>query len=106
MKDRFKYEKFPSFVDLDDTIHLASYPLKNYQNTQYFIEVSVGTPPKKFRVIPDTGSSNLWLYSSKCNALPCWYHKTYNHRQSKTYVKRGDQFKITYGSGSVRGFES
>jgi hypothetical protein len=72
-------------------------------NAQYFIEATVGTPPQTFTVVPDTGSSNLWMYSSKCWSLPCWYHATYNGSKSSTYEKDGQVFDITYGSGGVKG---
>lgn len=64
-------------------------PLKDYMNTQYFAEVEVGTPPQKFTVVPDTGSSNLWMYSKKCTDIPCWYHTTYDASASSTYQADG-----------------
>jgi len=72
-------------------------------NTQYFAEVEVGTPAQKFTVVPDTGSSNLWMYSSNCWAVPCFYHDKYDSSKSSSYKKDGRAFKITYGSGSIDG---
>jgi hypothetical protein len=77
--------------------------IKDFANAQYFIEVEVGTPAQTFTVVPDTGSSNLWMYSSECWSLPCWYHKTYNHKHSSTWKKDGEKFDIQYGSGGVKG---
>lgn len=72
-------------------------------NAQYFINVDIGTPAQTFTMVPDTGSSNLWVYSHSCWSVPCWTHKTYDHKKSSTYKADGETFDITYGSGSVKG---
>jgi len=77
--------------------------IKDYSNAQYFVSVDIGTPAQTFTMVPDTGSSNLWVYASKCWSVACWSHKTFDNTKSSTYKKDGAVFKIEYGSGGVSG---
>mmetsp|Transcript_32830 Transcript_32830/g.32053 ORF Transcript_32830/g.32053 Transcript_32830/m.32053 type:complete len:311 (+) Transcript_32830:20-952(+) len=81
-------------------------PLGDYENTQYFIQADIGTPRQSFTVIPDTGSSNLWVYSSKCDSYVCTYHENYDSDKSSSYVADGQDFYISYGSGDIEGYTS
>ncbi|KAH8045199.1 aspartic-type endopeptidase [Aureococcus anophagefferens] len=74
--------------------------IKDYQNAQYYGEISVGTPPQNVAVVFDTGSSNLWVPNKKPFLSK---HAIYENKKSSTYVKNGTEFKIQYGSGPVSG---
>ncbi|XP_041028254.1 aspartic proteinase-like isoform X2 [Juglans microcarpa x Juglans regia] len=92
-----------NFNDLETNIVY----LKNYFDTQYYGEIGIGTPWQSFTVVFDTGSSHLWVPSSKCVfSIACYLHSKYRARLSSTYTKIGKHCKIPYGSGSISGFFS
>ncbi|CDR97262.1 eukaryotic aspartyl protease family protein, putative [Babesia bigemina] len=78
--------------------------LFNFENNQYFGEIEVGTPPSKFVVVFDTGSSQLWIPSKQCSSNGCARHRQFDSTQSSTYREPApgsvaSNAYIQYGTG-------
>jgi hypothetical protein len=78
-----------------------SVALSDYQNAQYYGPIQVGG--QTFKVIFDTGSSNLWVPGKKCKGKTCLLHPRFDESKSKTFKPDGREFKVQYGSGPVEG---
>lgn len=66
--------------------------------TYYLLNMTLGTPPQPFMVQIDTGSSDLWVPSRIIQ------FNGFDPRDSSTYKKVGDNFKINYVKDSAEGF--
>jgi saccharopepsin len=77
--------------------------LHNRMDAQYYGQIAIGTPPQYFTVLFDTGSSNLWVPSVKCESKACQSHARYDVLESTSAVATDDPFKIQYGSGKASG---
>mmetsp|Transcript_16137 Transcript_16137/g.47030 ORF Transcript_16137/g.47030 Transcript_16137/m.47030 type:complete len:456 (-) Transcript_16137:122-1489(-) len=75
--------------------------LANYIDLQYFVNLSVGSPPQTITSIIDTGSYELVVFSSSCKG--CGLAGAFNHAGSSTHRLGVLVTQLTYGSGDVEG---
>ncbi|NXD77687.1 PEPE protein, partial [Halcyon senegalensis] len=82
---------------------VATEPLLNSLDVEYYGTISIGTPPQDFTVVFDTGSSNLWVPSISCSSPACQNHQMFNPLKSSTYKSTGKNLSIQYGTGDMEG---
>ncbi|XP_024889988.1 lysosomal aspartic protease-like [Temnothorax curvispinosus] len=72
----------------------ATVPLINWRNFQYCGTIEIGTPPQTFKVLIDTGYSDLWVPSKDCNVSQpaCLKHNKFDHIKSTTDISLGDAY--------------
>ncbi|KAM6948105.1 pepsin A-like [Lycodopsis pacificus] len=78
-------------------------PMTFDPDTTYYGEIGIGTPPQIFKVLFDTGSSDLWVPSMTCTGSACDKHSRFNSSASSTFQAGTKTFTISYYSGYVSG---
>ncbi|XP_030640694.1 pepsin A-like [Chanos chanos] len=78
--------------------------MTNDADLSYYGVISIGTPPQSFKVIFDTGSSNLWVPSIYCSSQACQNHAEFNPLASSTFQWSSQTISIQYGTGSMNGY--
>lgn len=76
---------------------LVKLPLTNAYNTEYFGNINIGSN-QTFKILFDTGSSNLWIPSVQCPADSCLHLQRYNNSLSSSYQANGSAFQIQYAT--------
>ncbi|KDQ14371.1 hypothetical protein BOTBODRAFT_32830 [Botryobasidium botryosum FD-172 SS1] len=74
----------------------------------YVATFQIGTPPKNFNLLMDSGSADFWVAATDCASLetgqPCSkLHQSLGTSSSSSFVDSGAPFNVTYGAGKVSG---
>ena len=86
-------------------------PLTNLRDSQYVGPIGVGMkhgddPQAYVNVVFDTGSTNLWVSSAKCQDYVCRDRHKYDNSKSVTYMDPPEDnlpLDITFGTGELSG---
>jgi len=76
------------------------------QDIGYLATVQIGTPPRDFLVLMDSGSADFWVGSENCASQAgggCGNHQFLGTKTSSSFVDSAKPFQVTYGTGQVKG---
>ncbi|XP_047439329.1 pepsin A-like isoform X2 [Mugil cephalus] len=99
-RKKFSYNPSARFLSGSD---LNVLPLTFDPYLTYYGVIGIGTPPQSFKILFDTGSSDLWVPSLNCTSPSCDNHAKFNSSASYTFQANSRPFHISYGSGFVSG---
>ncbi|KIJ14268.1 hypothetical protein PAXINDRAFT_169881 [Paxillus involutus ATCC 200175] len=72
----------------------------------YIATIQIGTPPRDFKLLMDSGSADFWVGGENCQSQQgggCGNHTFLGNQSSSSFVQSNQQFQVTYGSGAVQG---
>ncbi|KAH7341636.1 aspartic peptidase domain-containing protein [Rhizoctonia solani] len=72
----------------------------------YLATIQLGTPPRDFRLLMDSGSADMWVGGESCQSQAgggCGNHNFLGAKASTSFKTAGRTFQVTYGTGQVAG---
>ncbi|KAF9048515.1 aspartic peptidase A1 [Panaeolus papilionaceus] len=76
------------------------------QDVGYLAKVQLGTPPRDFEILMDSGSADFWVGAENCQSQAgggCGNHIFLGPQSSSSFVDTKAPFQVTYGTGQVSG---
>ncbi|KAK5983547.1 Eukaryotic aspartyl protease, partial [Trichostrongylus colubriformis] len=104
MMERGEYTAYIKYRNSLRAMNLASLgqSVSDYGDYEYVGNITIGTPDQQFVVVLDTGSANLWVPETACDAS-CNKKDRFDSASSSTFVKSTQTWTIQYGSGDAKG---
>jgi saccharopepsin len=96
---KWLWDKYPDMYPTDDTNRNRRYFHHETQATsEYFAQLSVGTPPQKFKIFLDTSYNDIWVSSTRSRT----YDQTnpsirFNYSLSSSYKTNARPFNWNEG---------
>ena len=81
----------------------SSSALLNFRNIVYTGPLLIGSPPQPFTVVYDTGSADLWVFSSATSVPYTSFNHYYDRSLSSSYRPNDTRWSIEYGEGEASG---
>jgi len=71
----------------------------------YLATVLIGTPPREFNILMDSGSADFWVGAEGCQSVlgGCGNHQFLGPATSSSFKGSNTPFQIQYGTGAVAG---
>ncbi|KAL9227052.1 hypothetical protein vseg_002792 [Gypsophila vaccaria] len=74
---------------IEGSVKLPMYAAADYHMGQYLVEIEIGTPPKKLRMVADTGSDLTWVKCKSDEPSNFTSQRVFDSSQSKTFKAFG-----------------
>lgn len=101
------HESLEAMNDEKNDEHSSALVEMKQGESQLWGTILVGTPPRPFHVIFDTGSTNSWINSVECHSATCLRHHPRQYDAHKSFsfaqVENGWHGRVNFVTGSLTG---
>lgn len=100
----FRFKKADVKMGKNGVVNEYKIGLETIGQAQHVGIIEIGKPKQMFKVIFDTGSSNLWIMGKECTSPACSLHRQFDPKLSKSFKKKNVEMTVQFGSGRIKGY--